>query len=188
MKEIEGWMHQVDRHQTAGVTSFCQTGARPDGLLGGEEKAVLGIPMGDTTVVPHRRADGVDDNMALFGELLNPVGRPLFVDVADATLKRNRCREQHYRRESGEILDQRASATFAEVLRDLEAAGEVEAPINRKSLLEIAGTKSVNSDLESGPIDVWAIEPEDILHMVALEDGQPTPDTASDIDDGASAG
>jgi hypothetical protein len=74
-------------------------------------------------------------------ESLNPISRPLLVDVADAALMRYRRREQNERSQPAQIGHQARSAGFREVVSDFEIDRQIKGPVHSIAAERSWGTK-----------------------------------------------
>src|SRR5579871_6362661 len=121
---------------------------------------------------------GTDIDKLVLPDLL-----PLLIDMKDASLMRYRRREQNDWAEQGQALDQGLRRLPREVLRYLQAHGEIEFSVNPKRTFEIIGAKLSLRDHQEFPVDIVSIHSEHILDALLLKGGQPCADATPHIHD-----
>lgn len=70
-----------------------------------EDESVLSIPPGHSIIGPDSRANDVTTAIATTSKPLDPIGRPLLIDVLHSTLAWNSSGEHHKRGQCNEAVD-----------------------------------------------------------------------------------
>jgi hypothetical protein len=131
------------------------------------------------------RTNCVNGPKASLGEEGGPLVLPALVDMPRTALMGYSGREEYDRRQSDEFVHERIAHIYRKVLRDLEAEGQVEAPVYRYSSAEVGRDKVVGGNEEPLSIDIIAIGTDDIVDALASECRCPRREPTADINDAA---
>lgn len=178
----------MDARQREGIGAF---GCGPHDfvpfqLVGGhEEQEVLRVPEVHRRVRPNAGPDGIGGHVGAGKELLGPVLGPLLVHVPDSALVGHGGREDDDGSEPGQVSDKSVRYRLRQVLRDLQAQGEVEVAVETKGQREVPANEllRLKNDLFVG--DLAKIDAENIPNATPLELSEPQACATSDVDDGA---
>ena len=102
-----------------------------------EREGVLRVPPFHSRVGPNLVPNAVERFEAALPEQIDPVARPLLINMVCSTLPGNRRGEDDDIAEPAEVRNETRSAAGREVLGDLEARHEVVPTVESKLLLEI---------------------------------------------------
>ena len=112
---------------------------------------------------------------------VDPVARPLLIDVVGSTLTGNRRGEHDDVAQPAEVRNETGGAARREVLGDLEAHHEVVPTIESKRLLEIVRAEGLPRDQEGLGRNTVCVDTENVATFIGKRH-QPRTDTAADIE------
>jgi hypothetical protein len=155
--------------------------------LAHEQQDVLDVPGLHRRVLPEAGPQHVDHGEVAVFEEGGPVLRPLLVDVPGAPLPREGGGEEDGGREVRQVLDEWPCLRRRQVLGDLEAERQVEAPPQVDELdREIRGHERPLRDLEAR-LCPRSVHPDDVAHAEALEHREPAAVPAPQVHGGRRA-
>lgn len=152
-------------------------------LVRDKKKEVLSIPPLYVGVMPDAMTDTIDTHKSVPLKQIDPIRRPLLIQMTGPALPWNRCRKQDYRGQAGEPPHQRSRGVPREVLGNLEAQSKVKATPRGRQVGEIDGLEFMGRDEKLVGRYMPAVHPTDGTDPQTLEFGKPSSRTTADIDD-----
>lgn len=149
-----------------------------------EEHEVLPVIERDGGIIPDPVADGVEASVPACGELLDPVVRPLLVDVMNAALVGDRRREGDEIAVSGDVVQKEKCLHWPrQVLGDLGGHDQVEGASEIERAREVVGYEELTVDAKPLPVDVIAVDSVDVIDAFPTESREERSGSAADIED-----
>lgn len=146
------------------------------------EQHVLGVPELDIGIGPDPVTETVDHMKPTSLEASRPVFRPLFVDVADASLVGNGSGKEHGGCQTSEALHQLVARRSGQMLTDLKRHSQVEPLADREGLREIMTDELVGIHEQHPGGHLTPVDTDDLRGAMAFELCKPSPDPTPDVD------
>ena len=153
-----------------------------DRIATDKQQHILGVPPGHRLLLPQPSAERVGRDIVIASaNSIDPIRRPLLIDVVLASLIRNRGREQHGRREPCQRRHQRPAYRSSRCSATSRQTARSKLRSKRIGLVRSAARNSRASISKLAAIAIIAVNPKTSVRACRFERGRPRAGPASHV-------